>query len=140
MLFQNAPGPIREPASPAEAAPGIEPLRHLHAVLTTYCCCNLVETGRTACEILPDHYSEPEQESGYPVPKSIRYRRPDATRDEVLARLLKLNAERAGAEKMTGLVAAASAPTKARKLRGKKSAGAPGQGDLIPPPQKDLFV
>lgn len=94
-LLQSDPVPIREPSGPAEAASGIQPLRHLHAVLTTYSWSNLMETGRCACEFSPDYYDEPEQEGGEPIPKSIRYRWPDATRDEVLARLLKLNAERA---------------------------------------------
>ena len=34
--------------------------------------------------------------------RPYRYRRPDAVRDEVLARLLALNAERAEAERLSG--------------------------------------
>lgn len=88
---------------PAEDAPAIQRLRELHAamdhaVLTAYGWSDLIEQGRTTCEFIPDYYDEPEQDGGDPIPKSIRYRWPDATRDEVLARLLKLNAERAAAE------------------------------------------
>jgi hypothetical protein len=68
-----------------------------------------------------------------------RYRWPDEVRDEVLVRLLKLNAERAEEEKLAGVAAAAPARTKPTKSRGKKSDAAAAQGDLIAPPQKDLF-
>jgi hypothetical protein len=91
---------------PSEDSPGILHLRKLHAemdhaVLTAYGWNDLIESGRTTCEFIPDYYDEPEQEGGEPIPKSIRYRWPDATRDEVLARLLKLNAERAAEEGQT---------------------------------------
>ena len=70
--------------------------------------------------------------------KPWRFRWPDEVRDEVLARLLKLNAERAEQEKLFGEAAAATQP---KKTRGKKSSVAsPAQSDLIPPPQKDLFT
>ena len=58
-------------------------------------------------------------------------------RDEVLARLLKLNAERAEQEAFSGAAAAAAQP---KKSRGKKSSAAPAQGEIIPSPQKDLFA
>ena len=69
-----------------------------------------------------------------------RYRWPDEVRDEVLARLLKLNAERAVEEKLAGK-AVAAAETKGRKgAAGKHSRGvAPAQRVLIPPPQMELF-
>ena len=77
-------------------------LRELHgamdaAVLRAYGWADLVDAGRTECDFVPDYYEEP-AEGGDPVPKSVRYRWSDATRDEVLARLLALNAERAAAE------------------------------------------
>jgi hypothetical protein len=106
-----------------------------------------VETGRCACEFLPDYYDEPEQEGGDPIPKSIRHRWPDATRDEVLARLLKLNAERAAEERATALAEATTDTPQKRRLakaakttRAKKASGAtPSQRDLIEPPQGDMF-
>lgn len=93
---------------PEETDPGILRLRELHAamdhaVLTAYGWSDLMETGRTTCDFFPDYYDEPEEEGGDPVPQSIRYRWPDATRDEVLARLLKLNAERHAQEVRQGL-------------------------------------
>ena len=69
-----------------------------------------------------------------------RYRWPDEVRDEVLARLLKLNAERAEEERIAGRAAATAAPAKTKKSRGKKSDAAPAQGEIIPSPQKDLFT
>lgn len=93
---------------PEETDPGILRLRELHAamdhaVLTAYGWSDLMETGRTTCDFFPDYYDEPEEEGGDPVPQSIRYRWPDAARDEVLARLLKLNAERHAKEVREGL-------------------------------------
>jgi hypothetical protein len=139
---------------PAEDAPGIHRLRRLHAaldhaVLAAYGWSDLVAPGpggaapRTACEFLPDYYDEPEQEGGAPLPKSIRHRWPDATRDEVLARLLKLNAERAAEEAAEKKREDAKEPRKksaAKKPAQKKTGGAaPMQGHLIKPPQGDLF-
>jgi len=137
---------------PAEDAPGIHRLRRLHAaldhaVLAAYGWSDLVETGRCACEFLPDYYDEPEQEGGDPIPKSIRHRWPDATRDEVLARLLKLNATRAAEERATALAEATTDTPQKRRLakaakttRAKKASGAtPSQRDLIEPPQGDMF-
>jgi hypothetical protein len=140
---------------PAEDAPGIHRLRRLHAaldhaVLAAYGWSDLVAPGpggaapRTACEFLPDYYDEPEQEGGAPLPKSIRHRWPDATRDEVLARLLKLNAERAAEEAAEKKREDAKEPRKksaAKKPAQKKTGGAaPAQGELVPPPQTDMFA
>ena len=57
---------------------------------------------KTDCDFFPD-YTE-EDEDGNEVEKSIRYRWPDEVRDEVLARLLALNAERHAEEVKLGLV------------------------------------
>jgi hypothetical protein len=128
---------------PEEDAPGIQNLRKLHAaldraVLVAYGWSDLVETGRCACEFLPDYYDEPELEGGDPIPKSIRHRWPDATRDEVLARLLKLNAERAKQEgKQAKADQLAAKPAKPRRKQG---GVAPAQGEILPSPQRDLFT
>ncbi|MGE4183050.1 MAG: type IIL restriction-modification enzyme MmeI, partial [Limisphaerales bacterium] len=133
---------------PTEDASGIVNLRRLHAaldhaVLAAYGWSDLVEAGRCACEFIPEYYDEPEQEGGDPVPKSIRYRWPDTTRDEVLARLLKLNAERAAAE--GSQPAKQSAKGTGTKPPGRKSSrntsgsAPPAQGELLDPPQPDLF-
>lgn len=105
-------------------APDIQRLHRLHAaidraVLAAYGWGDLVENGRTTCEYIPDYHDEPEQEGSDPIPKSIRYRWPDATRDEVLARLLKLNAERHAQEVREGLYS----PLATRKATAKKAAG-----------------
>jgi hypothetical protein len=83
---------------PHEHDPDIVQLRDLHAamdraVLDAYGWTDLP----TDCEFLPDH---PEDESG--ATGRVRYRWPDEVRDEVLARLLELNAERAAAEARAG--------------------------------------
>ena len=98
---------------PEERSPDIERLRALHAamdraVLDAYGWTDIP----TACEFRLD-YEEDEDE---PEPtgrrrqkkKPWRYRWPDLVRDEVLARLLKLNAERAQEEKLAGESAAAN--------------------------------
>jgi hypothetical protein len=125
---------------PEETSPGIHRLRELHAaldhaVLTAYGWSDLVETGRTTCDFFPDYYDEPEEEGGDPIPQSIRYRWPDATRDEVLARLLKLNAERHAQEVRQGLhsTAAQKATKKtATKKAAKKVAQEPPRPAPIP--------
>ena len=106
---------------PTENAFGIHHLRCLHdamdhALLAAYGWSDLIESGRTVCEFVPEYYNESEHEGGEPVPKSIRYRWSDATRDEVLARLLKLNAARAEQERLAGSAAAAK-PDKIRRTK-----------------------
>ena len=88
---------------PENHEPDIVRLRELHAamdsaVLDAYGWSDI----KTDCEFLPDYYEE--DEDGNEVPKSIRYRWPDEVRDEVLARLLELNAKYHAEEVATGLV------------------------------------
>ena len=83
---------------PDEDGPEIIELRRLHtamdrAVLDAYGWCDIVPD----CDFLLD-YAIDEEEWGRRK-KPWRYRWPDATRDEILARLLALNAERAEAER-----------------------------------------
>jgi hypothetical protein len=111
---------------PEDSTDGIRRLRELHAaldhaVLIAYGWSDLVESGRTTCDFFPDYYDEPEEEGGAPIPKSIRHRWPDATRDEVLARLLKLNTERHAQEVRQGLHSPA-AQKAAKKVTAKKVA------------------
>ena len=54
----------------------------------------------TDCEFLLDYAIDEDEWGGKKKP--YRYRWPDLTRDEVLARLLALNADRAAAEARTG--------------------------------------
>jgi hypothetical protein len=107
---------------PEESSPEIHQLRQLHAemdraVLDAYGWADI----STDCEFIPDYYEE--DKDGNEVPKSIRYRWPDEVRDEVLARLLALNAERYQQEVNAGLHAKKSAKKKTtRKRAAKKSA------------------
>lgn len=127
-----------------ETSPDILRLRELHAamdhaVLTAYGWSDLVETGRATCDFFPDYYDEPEEEGGEPVPQSIRYRWTDATRDEVLARLLKLNAERHAQEVRQGLHSSSATKKTAKKTATKKTAAKAGQKPprTAPIPNKD---
>lgn len=87
---------------PAETGPTIQRLRDLHAamdrtVLTAYGWNDIP----TDCEFLLDY--EIDEEARGNKKKPYRYRWPDEVRDEVLARLLELNAQRAAAEEQTNL-------------------------------------
>ena len=82
---------------PYERDPGIEKLRELHAemdraVLEAYGWGDIP----TECEFLLDY--EIDEEEWGSKQKPYRYRWPDDVRDEVLARLIALNGERAAAE------------------------------------------
>ena len=70
---------------------------------------------KTDCEFLLDY--EIDEEGWGDKKKPWRYRWPDEVRDEVLARLLDLNAERAKEEARSGAAAT--------KTRGKKAAAMP---------------
>jgi hypothetical protein len=129
---------------PVERNPDILSLRDLHAqmdraVLVAYGWTDLP----TACEFIPNYLEE--DSDGESHETSLRYRWPDAVRDEVLARLLKLNAERAEQERLADLAEASQKPAKSSTSkkcgRKPKSAGiAPAQPELLPPAQGDLFT
>ncbi len=98
---------------PDERSPDILKLRELHAgldraVLDAYGWSDI----KTDCEFFLD--SEINQEEWGDKKKPYRYRWPDQVRDEVLARLLELNAERAKEEARSGAAKA--------KMNGKKAA------------------
>ena len=86
---------------PGERSPEIAKLRKLHEEMD---CAALQAYGwgdiPTGCEFLLD-YEIDEEERGRKK-KPWRYRWPDEVRDEVLARLLALNAERALGERLAG--------------------------------------
>ena len=84
---------------PHERDPAIDRLRELHAdmdraVLAAYDWSDIDAT----CEFLLD-YDIDEEEWSPRRKKPYRYRWPDAVRNEVLARLVELNGERAGRER-----------------------------------------
>jgi len=131
---------------PLEASPDILKLRELHAamdraVLDAYGWTDIP----TACEFLLD-YEEEDEDDADPTAtprrrkKPWRYRWPDAVRDEVLARLLKLNAERAEEERRTGLAAAAAEQKsgKVPKRRRKKKTDSSTEPMLIDVNEEDF--
>jgi hypothetical protein len=93
---------------PEERSPDIQRLRELHAamdaaVLTAYGWADLLP--RCTCEFLLDYEDEEDDEPATgkrKKKKPWRYRWPDEVRDEVLARLLALNATRHAEEVATG--------------------------------------
>ncbi len=117
---------------PDERSPDILKLRELHAamdraVLDAYGWTDLKPT----CEFLLDYEDEMDQElatSNQELPtrhrrKPWRYRWPDDFRDEVLARLLELNRERAEQERLSGPAAEAGRGKPTRKpTAGRKAA------------------
>jgi hypothetical protein len=117
---------------PDQRAPDILNLRELHAamdraVLDAYDWTDLKPT----CEFLLD-YEEDEDEvdagGRRRRKKPWRYRWPDEFRDEVLARLLELNRQRAEEERLSG--AAAQAKQKKSRKPPRKTAD-PGQKSLF---------
>jgi hypothetical protein len=113
---------------PNERSADIAKLRELHAamdraVLDAYGWTDLQPT----CEFLLDYEDEEDDEEagGRQRKKPWRYRWPDDFRDEVLARLLELNKQRAEQEALAG---PAEKPKKAGK---KKASGPPGTPGLF---------
>jgi len=115
---------------PDERSADILELRELHAamdraVLDAYGWIDLMPT----CEFLLD-YEEDEDEDesggGRRRKKPWRYRWPDDFRDEVLARLLELNRQRAEEERLSGAAAESTAsPKRARKVPREKPSDQP---------------
>jgi N-6 DNA Methylase len=104
--------------NPEEFSPDIVKLRELHAamdraVLDAYGWTDIP----TDCEFLLDYEVE-DEDGAVRRKKPYRFRWPDDVHDEVLARLLKLNAERAAEEQRSGAAAAATAKSgRAAKAR-----------------------
>jgi len=114
---------------PNEKSPDILRLRELHAamdraVLDAYGWTDLQPT----CDFLLDYVEEEEENEGggKAKKKPYRYRWPDDFRDEVLARLLALNAERAQQEALAGSKAAAIPKRSSRKRGGTQGPNFPG--------------
>ena len=107
---------------PRRTSPDIRKLRELHAamdraVLDAYGWTDL----RPTCEFLLDYEEDEDDEAARPPrrKKPWRYRWPDDFRDEVLARLLELNKERAEQERLTGLAAEADGTKRGNRGRSK---------------------
>lgn len=128
---------------PDETIPEILRLRELHAemdraVLDAYGWTDVP----TACEFIPDFTEE--DDDGNEIPKNIRYRWPDEARDDVLARLLALNAERAAEEARADLqtkakVAKKKSTTK-RKTKKVAPSSQPSELPNIPQDTPDVIV
>ena len=106
---------------PHEHDPEIARLRALHAamdraVLDAYGW----QDVPTDCEFLLDYPIDEAEWGGRKKP--WRYRWPDPVRDEVLARLLELNARRAEEERLSGEAAGAKGRTKRGRPTGRKPA------------------
>jgi hypothetical protein len=120
---------------PAETLPGIAELRRLHAamdaaVLASYGWTDLHPT----CDFLLDYEDEDDPDDEAPArrrKKPWRYRWPDDLRDEVLARLLKLNATRAEEERLAGLQAASKPGGKSPRKPGRQMRSDPAQETLL---------
>jgi hypothetical protein len=119
--------PLTLYATPTAALAAVQRLRTLHAamdaaVLTAYGWTDLLP--KCTCEFLLDYEDEDsesaEESSGRKKKKPWRYRWPDEIRDEVLARLLKLNAERAAEEAKVAAAISATAPKTVKVPRKKK--------------------
>ena len=130
---------------PDEHAPDILKLRELHAemdcaVLTAYGWTDLAE--RATCEFRLDYEDDDEPDAdeaprARAKKKPWRYRWPQDFHDEVLARLLDLNQQRAAEERLAGPASApAKSSTKPAKKASKsaaKKAATSTQSSLLPP-------
>jgi hypothetical protein len=127
---------------PDERHPDILQLRDLHAamdraVLDAYGWSDIP----TACKFILDYEDEEDDEDaggkgkrrGKAKKKPWRYRWPDEVRDEVLALLLELNAERAKEEERSGA-------KPGQKAAGKRAARAPKPTAPGTPETGDLFA
>lgn len=117
---------------PGERSPDILRLRELHAamdraVLDAYGWTDIP----TDCQFLLDYEEDDEDDTettgkkARKKKKPWRYRWPDDIRDEVLARLLALNAERAEQEKLAGVGKKAITKKAAKKSTVRKTAASP---------------
>jgi hypothetical protein len=104
LMIANREGPTQTYNrfhDPYERDPGIERLRELHADMD---CAVLAAYGwddiPTECEFLLDYEIDDEEWGNKRKP--YRYRWPDDVRDEVLARFIALNGERAAVERRSG--------------------------------------
>lgn len=121
-----------------EIVAGIKKLRDLHAVMDgaaieAYGWHDLAQTA--TCELLLD-YEEEEATGGPTAParrqkkKPWRYRWPDDFRDEVLARLLELNKQRAEQERLLGDSAQELNGAERKRRPSARRRSAPGQKEL----------
>jgi hypothetical protein len=117
---------------PNERSGEIVHLRELHeamdrVVLDAYGWADL----STNCEFLPIHPADDGEEE----PTRFRYRWPDEIRDEVLARLLALNAQRAEEERLAGAAPDGKATGKGPARRAKRVSAAQASFQTVGKPE-----
>lgn len=123
--------------SPADVIADIEKLRSLHAemdrpVLDAYGWIDIHPT----CEFILDYEDDDDDsDTGRKRKKPWRYKWPEEIHDEVLARLLALNAERAEEERLAGV--AGMGEKKVGKKRISKKAN--DEGGAVDAETQDLF-
>ena len=101
MATLPAPGPLPERLPAIGELVQVRSRRSMdRAVLDAYGWTDIP----TDCEFLFDYEIDDEEQASTPK-KPYRYRWPDEVRDEMLARLLELNAQRAAAEERAGAAA-----------------------------------
>jgi hypothetical protein len=120
---------------PDERLPDILKLRELHAamdrtVLDAYGWTDLKPTCEFLLDYEEDENDDDESRSARRRKKPWRYRWPDDFRDEVLARLLELNRQRAEEERLSGVAADAKSKGRSTRRRGGKKAGT--QSEMFP--------
>jgi len=126
---------------PDEKSPDIIRLRELHstmdrAVLDAYGWKDI----KPSCQFILDYEEDDEEDEGRKRKKPWRYRWPDEVRDEVLARLLELNRQRAEEEALVDARTRECGNSSKAKARNKKAADDPTQVSLnleIPKKQKE---
>ena len=122
---------------PDERSPDILKLRELHAamdraVLDAYGWTDLKPT----CEFLLDYEEDEDEDENWRNAdrrkKPWRYRWPDDFRDEVLARLLELNRQRAEEERLSGAAESGRGKSTKKSTKGRKA-------DTKNPDQPEFF-
>jgi len=110
------------------------------AVLTAYGWEDLLP--KCQCQFILDYEDEEDDDNegkSRKRKKPYRYRWSDDVRDEVLARLLKLNAERSAEEQNRDEKGTITKPSRPEQVRVKERSYGLPQGDLLPSSQPDLL-
>jgi hypothetical protein len=118
-----------------ELDPAICELRRLHdemdaAVLSAYGWSDLSPKCEFFEEFAPEEDDEGANDAGKPIIRKYRYRWPDETRDEVLARLLLLNRKREAAESLVTDTALKRPAPRGPRSRSTKAFDTTPQGEL----------
>jgi hypothetical protein len=118
----------------SETSPEIKRLRELHdltdrAVLDSYGWADI----RPVCEFLRVHKEDDEEDT---EGRRSHYRWPDEIRDEVLARLLALNAQRAANERLAGVTAEVGTRPRPQARRARRVSSAQASFQTVEKPEE----